>query len=134
MYKCINNSAPDYLCNLFDMNTNSLGYMTKTLNQIIFFSFHQNQNIFFSNIGNQNIFLTITPPPPSSEMVRPLWPFVILNKISFKQLVICVQTYCLILLNTKELKNRVHKFTQNKQANKQNLRLSWILTTLIFHI
>ena len=23
MYKCINNSAPDYLCNLFDMNTNS---------------------------------------------------------------------------------------------------------------
>ena len=21
MYKCINNSAPDYLCNLFDMNT-----------------------------------------------------------------------------------------------------------------
>jgi hypothetical protein len=34
----------------------TLGYMTKTLNQIIFFSFHQNQNIFFSNIGNQNIF------------------------------------------------------------------------------
>ena len=31
--------------------------MTKTLNQIIFFSLHQNQNIFFSNIGNQNIFL-----------------------------------------------------------------------------
>ena len=23
MYKCINNSAPDYLCNSFDMNTNS---------------------------------------------------------------------------------------------------------------
>ena len=34
----------------------TLGYMTKTLNQIIFFH-HQNQNIFFSNIGNQNIFL-----------------------------------------------------------------------------
>ena len=34
-----------------------LGYMTKTLNQIIFFFLHQNQNIFFSNIGNQNIFL-----------------------------------------------------------------------------
>jgi len=34
----------------------TLGYMTKTLNQIIFFSLHQNQNIFFSNIGNQNIF------------------------------------------------------------------------------
>ena len=35
----------------------TLGYMTKTLNQIIFFFLHQNQNIFFSNIGNQNIFL-----------------------------------------------------------------------------
>ena len=34
----------------------TLGYMTKTLNQIFFF-LHQNQNIFFSNIGNQNIFL-----------------------------------------------------------------------------
>ena len=41
----------------------TLGYMTITLNQIIFFFLHQNQNIFFSNIGNQNIFLekTITP-------------------------------------------------------------------------
>ena len=35
----------------------TLGYMTKTLNQIICFFLHQNQNIFFSNIGNQNIFL-----------------------------------------------------------------------------
>ena len=34
----------------------TLGYMTKTLNQIIFFSLHQNQNTFFSNIGNQIIF------------------------------------------------------------------------------
>jgi ribonucleotide reductase beta subunit family protein with ferritin-like domain len=35
----------------------TLGYMTKTLNQIICFFLHQNQNIFLSNIGNQNIFL-----------------------------------------------------------------------------
>jgi hypothetical protein len=44
----------------------TLGYMTKTLNQIIFFFLHQNQNIFFSNIGNQNIYLEKkhTPPPP----------------------------------------------------------------------
>jgi hypothetical protein len=35
----------------------TLGYMTKTLNQIIFFFLHQNQNIFFSDIGNQNIYL-----------------------------------------------------------------------------
>ena len=43
----------------------TLGYMTKTLNQIIFFFLHQNQNIFFSNIGNQNIYLEKkhTPPP-----------------------------------------------------------------------
>ena len=43
----------------------TLAYMTKTLNQIIFFFLHQNQNIFFSNIGNQNICFgkkTITPP------------------------------------------------------------------------
>jgi hypothetical protein len=35
----------------------TLGYMTKTLIQIIFFFLHQNQNVYFSNIGNQNIFL-----------------------------------------------------------------------------
>ena len=39
----------------------TLGYMTKALNQIIFFFLHQNQNIFFSNIGNQNIFLEKKP-------------------------------------------------------------------------
>ena len=42
----------------------TLGYMTKTLNQIIFFFLHQNQNIFFSNIGNQNIFLEKNHNPP----------------------------------------------------------------------
>ena len=51
---------------LFFSQNLTLGYMTKTLNQIIFFFLHQNQNIFFSNIGNQNIFLekTHNPPPP----------------------------------------------------------------------
>ena len=45
----------------------TLGYMTKTLNQIIFFFLHQNQNIIFSNNGNQNIFLEKNHnPPPSS--------------------------------------------------------------------
>jgi hypothetical protein len=42
----------------------TLGYMTKTLNHIIFFFLHQNQNIFFSNIGNQNIFLEKNHNPP----------------------------------------------------------------------
>ena len=41
---------------LFFFQNLTLGYMTKTLNQIIIFFLHQNQNIFFSNIGNQNIF------------------------------------------------------------------------------
>ena len=44
----------------------TLGYMTKTLNQIILFFLHQNQNIFFSNIGNQNIVLEKKPYPPPS--------------------------------------------------------------------
>ena len=30
MYKCINNSAPDYLCNLFDMNANSNVYSLRS--------------------------------------------------------------------------------------------------------
>ena len=42
----------------------TLGYMTKTLNHIIFFFLRQNQNIFFSNIGNQNIFLEKNHNPP----------------------------------------------------------------------
>ena len=45
-----------FVQNFFLQNL-TLGYMAKTLNQIIFFFLHQNQNIFFSNIGNQNIFL-----------------------------------------------------------------------------
>ena len=54
----VTQSANFFLQNL------TLGHMTKTLNQIIFFFLHQNHNIFFSNIGNQNFFLkkTITPP------------------------------------------------------------------------
>jgi hypothetical protein len=47
----------------FDENL-TLGYMTKTLNQIFFFFLHQNQNIFFRNIGNQNIFLVKKHNPP----------------------------------------------------------------------
>ena len=48
----------------FFLQKSTLGYMTKTLNQIIFFFLHQNQNIFFSNIGNQNIFLEKDHNPP----------------------------------------------------------------------
>jgi hypothetical protein len=41
---------------IFIFFQNFTGYMTKTLNHIIFFFLHQNHNIFFSNIGNQNFF------------------------------------------------------------------------------
>ena len=50
-----------FLSREFFFKNLTLGYMTKTLNQIIFFSLHQNQNIFFSNVGNQNIFLEKQP-------------------------------------------------------------------------
>jgi hypothetical protein len=46
----------------------TLGYMTKTLNQIFFFFLHQNQNIFFSNIGNQNICLEKNHNPPPFKL------------------------------------------------------------------
>ena len=58
----------------FLLSNSTLGYMTKTLNQIIFFP-PPNQNILFSNIGNQNIFFrkkNITPPTPFKLMVVPL--------------------------------------------------------------
>ena len=41
----------------FFFQNSTLDFMTKSLNQIIFFFLHHNQNIFLSNIGNQNIFL-----------------------------------------------------------------------------
>ena len=46
---------------IFFLQNSTLGYMTITLNQIIFFFLHQNQNIFFSHIGNQNISLEKKP-------------------------------------------------------------------------
>ena len=49
---------------IFIFQNLTLGYMTKTLNQIFFFFLHQNQNIFFSNTGNQNIFLEKDHNPP----------------------------------------------------------------------
>ena len=48
----------------FFFQNSTLGYTTKTLNQIIFFFLQQNQNIFFSNIGNQNFFLEKNHNPP----------------------------------------------------------------------
>jgi hypothetical protein len=61
----------------FFFQNSTLGYMTKTLNQIIFFSLHQNQNIFFSNIGNQNILLEKKHNPPLQ--VKWSFPNVMLN-------------------------------------------------------
>jgi hypothetical protein len=63
----------------------TLGYMTKTLNQIIFFFLHQNQNIFFSNIGNQNIFLEKNHNPPLQvKWSFPKWfPYLLLDSIQW---------------------------------------------------
>ena len=56
-----------FFCREIFFHKSTLGYMTKTLNQIIFFFLHQNQNIFFSTIGNRNIFVEKNHnPPPSS--------------------------------------------------------------------
>ena len=78
----IQNFFPDYTrvriyCFLsrkaqFIFQNSTLGYMTKTLNQIIFF-FPPKSEYFFQQIGNQNIFLkkTITPPPPPFKLNGP---------------------------------------------------------------
>ena len=63
----------------FCFQSSTLGYMTKTLNQIIIFFLHQNQNIFFSNIGNQNIFLEKNHNPPFKLIGRSLTPLVSSN-------------------------------------------------------
>ena len=56
-------------CNFFFQNS-TVGYMTKTLNQIIFFPPPKSEYFFFSNIGNQNIFLekNHNPPPPPFKL------------------------------------------------------------------
>jgi len=51
------------MCEFFFQHL-TLGYMTKTLNQIVSFFLHQNQNIFSSNNGNQIIFFRKKPYPP----------------------------------------------------------------------
>ena len=60
----------------------TLGYMTKTLNQIIFFFLQQNQKFFFSNIGNQNIFLEKNHNPPFKLNGRSLMVSVIIHDLS----------------------------------------------------
>ena len=47
----------------------TLGYITKTLNQIIIFFLHQNQNIFSATLGITIFFLENKPyPPPRLEV------------------------------------------------------------------
>ena len=50
-------------CEIFFLNS-ILGYMSKTLNQIIFFSSTKIRIFFSGNIGNQNIFLEKNHNPP----------------------------------------------------------------------
>ena len=58
-----------YKGRFFFLQNLTLGYMTKTLNQIIIFFLHQNQNIFSATLGIRIFFLekTYSPPlPPGS--------------------------------------------------------------------
>jgi hypothetical protein len=56
----------------FFFQNSTLGYMTKTLNQIIFFFLHQNQNTFFSNIGNIASF-GVYLPTPMKNLIALFW-------------------------------------------------------------
>ena len=67
----------------FFFQNSTLGYMTKTLNQIIIFFLHQNQNILSSNIGKQNIFLEKKHNPPLKLNGRSLNMFKFKNIWSF---------------------------------------------------
>ena len=82
----------------------TLGYMTKTLNQIIFFFLHQNQNIFFSNIGNQNIFLekNHNPPPPFKLNGRSL------SDVSSTNLLLRKFVGCMFVLCTHDVGKNSH--------------------------
>ena len=53
---------------IFSPQNLTLGYMTETLNQIIFFFLHQKSEYFFQ----QYSFLEKKHNPPGSKMVRPL--------------------------------------------------------------
>ena len=76
----------------FFFQNSTLGYMTKTLNHIIFFFLHQNQNIFFSNIGNQNIFFEKNHNPPFKLNGRSLM-------IILSMHIIHIEIYCKYLTN-----------------------------------
>ena len=69
-----------FLSRKFFLQNLTLGYMTETLNQIIFFFLHQNQNIFFGNIGNQNIFLEKNHNPPPLQVK---WSFPYVKQIIY---------------------------------------------------
>ena len=92
----------------------TLGYMTKTLNQIIFFFLHQNQNIFFSNIGNQNIFLEKKPYPPSFKLNgRSLIHFICLIKMNQKREKSTLIVYAVLCVLYNSLDNRQYVIGTN---------------------
>ena len=63
MYKCINNSAPDYLCNLFDMNTNSNIYSLRSSAKGNLFVPRPNSNFMKQTFHYSGIILWNSLPP-----------------------------------------------------------------------
>ena len=94
--------------NFFFQNL-TLGYMTKSLNQIIIFFFHQNQNIFFSSIGNQNIFLEENHNPSPSPPFK-------LNGLSLK--------YCYYFLLCQTIYLIVQQFDNLYRKVREEVSLS----------
>ena len=59
MYKCINNSAPDYLCNSFDMNTNSNVYLLRSSAKENLFVPRPNSNFMKRTVHYSELFYGI---------------------------------------------------------------------------
>ena len=121
----------------FPLQNSTLGYMTKIVNQIIFFFLHQNQNIFLATLGiRTDIFFrkkTYPPPPPPPPL-----PFQ-LNSRSLKEDLIAIlntthknidrnvefmwQAFKTAIQNTID-KRVPSKFTQGRHTHP------WINTTI----
>ena len=112
--------------------------MTKTLNQIIFFSLHQNQNIFFSNIGNRNIFLEKkNNPPPLPLQVKWSFPYEFLaNK--YEKLEDTKEVFRKNRPNEKgekrgqKMKLNIDQYNRDKPMCSRGVRSSWVTNQSIY--
>jgi hypothetical protein len=70
MYKCINNSAPDYLCNLFDMNTNSNVYSLRSSAKGNLFVPRPNSNFMKRTFHYSGTILWNSKLPPNLKLIQ----------------------------------------------------------------